>query len=166
VDGTYQILTKQPGDYLGFPRSRYEQLAALQSVRVEVDARRLTGAEGNGYGVVCRYQRSGDSYVFNITNDGNYRVAKLLHGKTIRLKGPAASDAINSRSLYHLQALCTQDAKGAPVRLILAVDGRRIAEVTDRDAPLPPGGIGLFAHNKPGGGPTAFVFDNFVVQKA
>jgi hypothetical protein len=166
VDGTYQILTKQSGDYLGFPRARYEQFASLRSVRVEVDARRLTGAEGNGYGVVCRYQRSGDSYVFNITNDGHYRMAKLFHGKTIRLKGPAASDAINSSSLYHLQAQCSQDAEGAPVRLVLSVDGRRIAEVIDRDNPLPLGGIGVFAHNKLGGGPTAFIFDNFVVQKA
>jgi TIR domain len=166
VDGTYQILTKQPGDYLSFPRARYEQLASLPSVRVEVDARRLTGAEGNGYGVVCRYQRSGDSYVFNITNDGYYRVAKLFHGKTIRLKGPAASDAINSSSLYHLQAQCSQDAEGAPVRLVLTVDGRRIAEVIDRDDPLPLGGIGVSAHNKVGGGPIAFGFDNFVVEKA
>jgi len=137
VDGTYQMLTKQPGDYYSFPRSRYEQLSALKNVRVEVDARKRSGTNGNGYGVICRYQRTGDLYWFNITNNG-----------------------------YYIQATCAQGGDGSPVKLVLWVNGRRIAEVTDHEDPLPAGGgLGLFTHNR-GDGPADFVFDNFGAGEA
>jgi hypothetical protein len=167
VDGTYQILTKQPGDYYSFPRSRYEQLAALRDVLLEVDARRRSGAEGNGYGVVCRYQDTGDLYWFNITNDGYYGINKKIRGRTVALQRPVRTDAISSTALNHIQATCAQGNGGAPAKLVLWVNGRRIAEVTDREDALPAGGgVGLFAHNRIGGGPADFTFDNFGARRA
>lgn len=165
-DGTYQILTRQRGDYTSFPRSRYKQLSALQDVLIEVDARKHLGAtEGNGYGVVCSYHGAGDLYWFNITSDGYYGINKKLGGITDRLQPPARSDAIRSTGFNHIQATCTRGGDGGAAKLVLSVNGQQIAEVTDDGEPLPAGGgVGLFAHNR-GDGPVDFVFDNFAVRR-
>jgi hypothetical protein len=166
VDGTYQMLTKQPGDYYSFPRSRYEQLSALKNVHVEVDARKRSGTNGNGYGVICRYQRTGDLYWFNITNNGYYGINKKLRGRIVRLQRPVQTNAMRPTALNHIQATCAQGGDGSPVKLVLWVNGRRIAEVTDHEDPLPAGGgLGLFTHNR-GDGPADFVFDNFGAGEA
>lgn len=165
--GAYQMLAKQPGDYLGFPRARYKQLASLHDVLVEVDARRRSGTEGNGYGVVCRYQHSGDFYWFNITNEGLYGINKQIAGSMVVLRPPVRADGISSTALNHIQATCVQGSGGAPVKLALWINGRRIAEVTDHEDPLPAGGgVGVYVHNRVGGSPTDFVFDNFAARKA
>jgi hypothetical protein len=165
-DGTYQMLTRQRGDYYSFPRSRYEELGALQDVLVEVDAQKRSGTtEGNGYGVVCSYQGAGDLYWFNITSDGYYGINKKLRGRMVRLQPPARTDAIRSTAFNHIQATCTRVGDGGAVKLVLKVNGRQIAEATDDEEPLPAGGgVGLFAHNK-GDGPVDFVFDNFAVRR-
>lgn len=165
-DGAYQMLAKRRGDYYSFPRSRYEQLGALQDVLVEVDARKRSGTtEGNGYGVVCSHHGAGDLYWFNITNDGYYGINKKLRGETFRLQSPARTDAIRSTGFNHIQATCTRDGDREAVKLVLKVNGRQIAEATDDEEPLPAGGgVGLFAHNT-GDGPVEFVFDNFAVRR-
>jgi TIR domain len=166
ADGTYQMLARQRGDYYSFPRSRYEQLGALQNVLVEVDARKRSGTtEGNGYGVVCSYHGAGDLYWFNITNDGYYGINKKVGGTTVRLQPPARTDAIRSTGLNHIQAKCARVDDGGAVKLVLKVNDRQIAEATDDNEPLPAGGgVGLFAHNT-GDGPVDFVFDNFAVRR-
>jgi hypothetical protein len=59
-------------------RSVYPQ--APRSLAVAVDARSLSGAEGTGYGIVCRASENGTAYAFGISGDDSFvTIAKMVN---------------------------------------------------------------------------------------
>jgi hypothetical protein len=70
---------------------------------------------------------------------------------------------VDASSTNELQAVCTGGSGRQPVHLELWVNGRKVAEATDRNAPLPPGGVGLAVATYKTTRNSLAEFDNFVV---
>jgi hypothetical protein len=131
----------------------------LNDVRVEVDAIKVAGDRNNRFGLLCRMNAASRFYVFLISSDGYYGIGKI-DGNSYRLLGSESmlpSDKIPQGSAYlRLRADCVKD------RLVLYVNGEKIAEA--RDSAYTGGDVGIIAgaYNTPG---TDILFDNFTVYK-
>jgi TIR domain len=135
--------------------------AAPPSIRITVHGRRLPGSDRSmQYGIFCRSNGS-TSYLFSVGDD---YVAIEKWGSGYR-KLKDASQQLDASSTNELQAVCTGGSGRQPVHLELRVNGQKVAEATDRNAPLPPGAVGLaVATYKPTRASLA-EFDDFVVEQ-
>jgi hypothetical protein len=128
----------------------------FRDVRIEVDAGKLAGPDGNRLGLICRANAS-SYYFFIVGSDGYYGLGMLKDGQATLLGHTAMqpSGAIRTgAAVNHLRVDCNGD------RLSGFVNGSQIAEV--RDATLTHGDVGVLAgtFDQPG---VEIVFDNFVV---
>ena len=111
------------------------------------------------YGIACRIHGY-DAYVFTISND---RASIERYGAYKRLK--EAKILVNANSTNRLQAMCASVNGERAVRLEFWVNGRKAAETTDVDRPLPTGAVGLIVgidHTKR---VSMAEFDNFTVSR-
>ena len=73
ADGEYRILVNELNtDAWANPQLNF------QDVRVEVDATKLGGSDNNDFGVICRDQDTGNFYIFVLSSDGYYGIAKRV----------------------------------------------------------------------------------------
>lgn len=129
-------------------------------VIVEVDAKRIDGTDTEmGAAVMCRVQdEANDFYVFEVTFDGYYTVAKYIDGSPESLGiGYQQSPAINVEedATNHIRVDCVGDT------LVLYVNGTRLT--TLQDDSLTEGRVALATstfQNKPF---ADVLFDNFLV---
>jgi hypothetical protein len=129
---------------------------ALSDVRLEVDAIKVSSDRNNRFGLLCRVQNGVNFYVFLVSSDGYYGIARVL-GPQYQLLGADSllpSDKIPQGTAYlRLRADCVKD------RLALYVNGQLIHEA--RDDQLASGDVGLLAGAyNPG---ADIFFDNFTV---
>ena len=140
--------------------------SAPPNLRIDVDARRLAGAQDTGYGLGCRADANGNVYVFTIWDD-SIQIAKLLdHAPWYVLLKSVGLDALNVNAKNRLQAVCTSEQGQQAVHLVFSVNGRVVVEATDTKTPFLTGTVGLLV----GTGPDAKTaveaeFDNFVVTQ-
>jgi len=140
--------------------------SAPPNLRIDVDARRLAGAQDTGYGLGCRADANGNVYVFTIWDD-SIQIAKLLdHAPWYVLLKSVGLDALNVNAKNRLQAVCTSEQGQQAVHLVFSVTGRVVVEATDTKTPFLTGTVGLLV----GTGPDAKTaveaeFDNFVVTQ-
>ncbi len=129
----------------------------FSDVVVTVDARRVSGASGGHFGLICRYRAPANFYYFGITDDGYYAIIRVRdsHPKPLSGAGFLLSPSIPIRAdVYRIRAVCQGD------RLQLFVNDQEIATVTDDTFRQGDVGLGV------GSGPEGSIrvhFDNFKV---
>ena len=125
-------------------------------VRIEVDAGKLAGPDGNRLGLICR--SDGKSYYFFIVGSDGYYGLGIFKDARATLLGSSAmqsSSFINTgAAVNHLRFDCKGD------ELTPFVNGVQLADV--RDTTLTHGDVGMVAgtFDQPG---VDIIFDNFVV---
>jgi hypothetical protein len=135
--------------------------SAPPRIRIAVEGRRLPGSDQSmKYGILCRI--NGDkAYVLTIS-DSYAAIEKWGPYKLLK----EASPQVDPSSTNELQAVCTGGRGRQPVHLELWVNGEKVVETTDRDAPLPTGFVGLVVATYQTTRASLAEFDNFVVQEA
>lgn len=128
----------------------------FRDVVVTVDARRVSGASGGHFGLICRYRPPANFYYFGITDDGYYAIIRVRdsHPKILTGNGFLPSPALPiGADVYYIRAACQGD------RLQLYVNDREIATVTDET--FRQGDVGLGVGSEPES--IRVHFDNFQV---
>jgi len=129
-------------------------------VVIGAEARQVEGSNDNAYGLICRYQNEENFYVFLVSGDGYYTIAKYQSGteNVIYLTEGGQfqpSDVINTGvASNELRATCAGN------QLSLEVNGLPLVSVTDPT--FVTGDIGVAASTLAGGN-TVIEFDNVQV---
>jgi hypothetical protein len=124
-----------------------------------VDANKLSGADVNRLGLICRFQDKSDFYFFVISSDGYYGIGKTIKGSASLLdqQAMAYSTAIlQGAGLNRLRFDCMGNA------LRGYVNDQVIAVASDAD--ISSGDVGLLvgAFDNP---PVRVAFRNFMVTR-
>jgi hypothetical protein len=125
---------------------------------LEIDTKLIDGTDNNWHGVVCRYLDDGNYYVFNISADGYYYIAKFTDYDQTALAEPTTSSYINTG----WDVVNTMYIECNGNRLRLSVNGHTLATVNDdtfRD-----GYIGLLATAWEGN-LSEIAFDNLTISE-
>lgn len=129
-------------------------------VVISAEARQVEGSNDNAYGLICRYQNEENFYVFLVSGDGYYTIAKYQSGTENAIyltadKQFQPSDVINTGvASNELRATCVGN------QLSLEVNGIPLLSVTDLT--FVTGDIGVAASTLAGGN-TIIEFDNVQV---
>ena len=131
----------------------------FEDTSIAVDVQRTAGPEDNDFGIICRYKDAQNFYMFIISSDGYYGIAKLIEDQhsLIGIDQLQYTDRIRpGQSSYQLRADCVGDT------LALYVDGEKLLQVQDKD--LESGDVGVLAgaYAEPG---VDILFDNFEVRQ-
>ncbi|RMG96034.1 MAG: hypothetical protein D6706_10910 [Chloroflexi bacterium] len=126
VDGVLRISTSQPGEIWWTNPGRN-----FDDVIITTQARQVSGPDNNAYGVICRYQNEENFYIFLISGDGFYAIAKYESEspQVQYLSGGGQyqfSDIIN-------QGVATNQIRASCIgnELTLTVNGLPLVTVTD-----------------------------------
>ena len=131
----------------------------LDDVRIDVDTIKVAGERDNRFGIICRLDSADNFYVFLITSDGYFGIAKSTTGQIqlLNAKRLQPSQAIQTGSaLNHIRADCVGST------LALYINNQKIVEV--QDTQFEAGDVGLLvgSFETPG---IDIRFDNFVVRE-
>jgi serine/threonine protein kinase len=152
-NGVYRIFVNKPSyDVWANPG-----LNILDMV-IEVEATKVGGPDDNDFGVICRYQDINNFYIFTISSDGYYAIAKKMNGDRvlIDMEKMEYSDIIyQGNATNEIRVDCVGD------NLVLTVNGQTLKVATDPD--FTSGDVGLIAgtYDIPG---TDIYFDNFLIK--
>jgi serine/threonine-protein kinase len=126
-------------------------------VIIEVDATLENGSVENEYGVLCRWQDSGNYYALAISSDGQHAIWKVVNDVLTVLADWAPSESIHQDvgSANSIRAVCDSDT------LSLSVNGTLIDLTGDNS--LTGGDVAVFA-GMFGDGQTTVSFDNMIVS--
>ena len=118
-------------------------------VRIEVDATKSAGPDGNAFGVICRYTDTNNFYKFLVTSDGYAGISKLINGMVTVISSPdgkiqTVNNVNKGAASNHIRADCIGNT------LTLYVNGNQVA--TANDSSLSGGDTGLFAQTYDTGG--------------
>jgi len=140
-------------EYISTPKGIFS------NVRLETVAEKMSGAQDNYFGLVCRYQDADNYYAFLISSDGYYGIVKLLNGEYFLLNADAMQYSEHIRQAEepnHIRAGCIgQD-------LILYTNDQFLAAAQD-DA-FESGEVGLITGSS-SQSRVVIWFDSFVVLK-
>ena len=153
-NGTYQMMVSSPNYDLWSVSGQ-----AFRDVRVEVDATRLAGPDGNRFGLICRYRRPQDFYFFIVSSDGYYAVGKVSSGVQTLLGQDMMTYSgaiVTGNGPNHLRFDC------AGQTLSGYANGQAVVTATDADFPNGDAGLITGTFDQPG---VEVAFDNFVVYK-
>jgi TIR domain len=129
-------------------------------IRIQVEGRRLPASDqGMSYGILCRIKGE-DAYALTIS-DGYASIEKYGRYKLLKETQPQ----VNPSSRNKLRAVCAGGEGRQPVHLELWVNGRKIIEATDRNAPLATGAVGLIVGTYQTTRASLAEFDDFVVEQ-
>ncbi len=127
--------------------------------RLAVDASKLGGPDDNYFGIFCRMTDSRNYYVFLVSSDGYYGIAKVIDGNYQQLNSNSMDFSpliTKGRGTNRVRADCIGTS------LTLYVNGQLLVEVQDAD--LPSGKLGLIAGSHEVIG-VDILFDNFIVYQ-
>jgi hypothetical protein len=150
--GGFRIRVGEPNyDYWANPGLDFND------ARIEVETRMIGGPEDNVFGLICRYTDPANFYLFLISSDGFYAIAKYTEGEYALI----GADMMLEHEAIRKGAAANRlraDCVGQTLRLF--VNGEQLAEVTDPDHVS--GDVGLLAgtFGEPG---TDILFDHFAV---
>jgi hypothetical protein len=151
-EGAYRIEVITPGTWAwSTPR------LSLRDVRVEVDARKVSGPDDNVFGILCRYQNASNYLVFLVSSDGYVGIGMRRDGANTLVSGESLllRDAVlQGNTLNHLRADCV----GEDLRLF--VNGLPVVEA--QSSVWSEGDVGLIAGTYEQG-EVVIAFDNFSV---
>ncbi|GAA2730414.1 hypothetical protein GCM10010439_43410 [Actinocorallia aurantiaca] len=158
-DGTYTISTA-PGYLIFFSGPTVGTLP--DRLLVTARARFVSTQESGQIGVYCRGQGFDGGYGFTVRRDGASTVYKAGGGSRVSLASGSSPGLGDS---YHtVQGLCW--ALSDTVRLVMWVDGQKVADVTDADDPDTSGAVGvLVGHDPPDSPDTVAVFSEFALAR-
>ena len=172
VDGTYHVHA-EPRDEGGGEFSSPRDAPAVYpsspaNLRVEVDARRVLGADPqHAYGVLCRV--SGENFYSFTVGTGGVAIEKYFDYPPYftDLTPPDTPQVdVDVDANNHLQGDCTTNSDGSSVDLVFTLNGSKVVHATDDDRPLPPASVGLYAAMAPNTRTaTETEFDNFVATE-
>lgn len=129
---------------------------AYEDILVAADTRAVAGAADNEFGIVFRHQDDENFYVYTISSDGYYSLARLVEGDWETLIGWKRSNKIDTRrGAWNRIALLVE--KG---NINLLVNDELLATYKDDDSYA--GGIGLLAGAMDDDG-VQIAFDDFRV---
>ena len=135
--------------------------SAPPRIRIAVEGRRLPESDQSmKYGILCRI--NGDKAYLLTISDSYAAIEKWGPYELLKEANPQ----VDPSSTNELQAVCTGGRGRQPVHLELWVNGEKVVETTDRDAPLPTGFVGLVVATYQTTRASLAEFDNFVVQEA
>lgn len=125
ADGVLTVSSSQPNEIRWTNPGR-----EFEDVIVQVQAQQVGGPDDNAFGVICRYQNDQNFYLFLISGDGYYVIAKYQTGSPVQyLSGEGQfqySDVINQGA-----ALNTIEASCIGNQLSLKVNGIPLTTITD-----------------------------------
>jgi uncharacterized repeat protein (TIGR02543 family) len=130
----------------------------LDDFILEVETKLVDGTDNNWHGVACRYQDDGNFYIFGISADGYYNIAKFVDGELTYLVSPTYTSYINLG--WDVVNTITIECIGSS--LSLSVNGYLLDFVTDSS--FSSGDIGLVASSLAGSF-TEIAFDNLVITE-
>jgi serine/threonine-protein kinase len=121
------------------------------------------GIGGNHFGLAC-YVNEDSNYYLVIGSDGRWEIQKLSEfGEEFDvLNGGRKPAFADGEATYEIDALCRGGQDGTPVTLTLSVNGQPVGTAIDRDTPIPPGAVGIYADGQPG---LVIEFDEFVFEE-
>jgi hypothetical protein len=128
-------------------------------VRVESEVRRMGGAPDNVFGLICRYQDNQNFYMFLVSSDGYYGIARLKDNQY----GLIGIDQLQYSSKIQHDAITHQlrgDCIGESLKLYL--DGDLLMDARDGD--FTTGDVGVLAGAYSTSG-VDILFDNFIVTQ-
>ncbi|WP_157963950.1 serine/threonine-protein kinase [Actinocorallia populi] len=159
-DGTYTVSTTS--GYLVFFSGPTVGVLP-ERLLVTARARFASTRESGQVGVYCLGRGFDGGYAFTVRRDGAVTLYKADGGSRFPL---ATGISPGLGETYHtIQGLCWV-SPGA-TRLIMWVDGRKVADVTDTDAPHASGAVGvLVGHDPPDSPDTVAVFSEFSLTRA
>jgi hypothetical protein len=154
VDGSYRIFENEINHVQWVTPDKL-----FGDVSIEVDATKVSGADDNYFGILCRYQNDQNYYYFLVSSNGYYVIGKYKNGQYNALikEGWVYSEYIHQgKTTNRLHADCIGTT------LTLYVNDSGMGEVEDSD--FGPGDVGLTAASLNTAG-TEILFDNFVARK-
>ncbi|MBN2503538.1 MAG: tetratricopeptide repeat protein [Anaerolineales bacterium] len=136
---------------------------SFTDVEIEVDARKVAGANNNVYGVICRYVSYNNFYAFLVTSDGYAGIAKPVDGAldedVLGESNLVLEAAVNlGQEVNHIRAIC----KGELLKLY--VNDQFVLLVLDESIAY--GDVGLIVGSMDPASGTDVLFDNFEVRSA
>jgi hypothetical protein len=172
TNGTYRICAEavDEGGSAGSGPLKESSLypSAPSNLRIEVDARRLTGSKDTGYGIFCRAGRNLNEggYSFIIWN-GFVSIAKYFdHSPWYSSFVDKPIPMLDANATNRLQVVCSSTDRQQGVHLAFSLNGKLIAEWNDTDNTFPAGTVGLLVATGPDATTAVEAeFDNFVVKQ-
>lgn len=131
----------------------------FRDASIRAVAKRLAGPEDNDFGLVCRFQNNQNFYMFLVSSDGYYGIAKLKNNQhsLIGIEQLQYSQQIKKGQAAHkLRADCVGDT------LRLFVDDQQLLEAHDSD--FQNGDVGVLAGAYSSAG-VDILFDDFEVRQ-
>jgi hypothetical protein len=153
--GAYRIFSELPDYYLWATSGKQYPT----DVRIEVDVTQTAGTENSLFGILCRYQDTGNFYILMISGDGQAGIAKVQSGGgPFLLSGDVLArrtEILAGFSTNHLQADCAGN------ELSLYVNGALAASASDSSFSGGDAGLWLGDKDFPG---AEVLFDNFLIR--
>ncbi len=128
---------------------------SFKDVIINVESSKVAGPDNNVYGVICRYQDSGNFTFFLISSDGYTGIGAYINGEKELLSHPTLlpSDAVETDDgSNYLRAECVGE------QLRLMVNGQLVAQAIAQNVIM--GDVGLIAGSYQNSG-VKIRFDNF-----
>ncbi len=151
-DGKFHITNNTASQYSSSSRLQGQ----FSDFALEVEMELVSGSSASHQTVICRYNETGDCYMFCIDANGEYAIHKTVEGVSTMLKTATPSSYINTGLgvTNKVRVECIGNS------LTLYVNGFRVAQVSD--AKLATGKVGLSV-NSQSGEYTEVAFDNVVI---
>ncbi|MCL4867861.1 MAG: hypothetical protein KJ063_02735 [Anaerolineae bacterium] len=154
ADGVLVVTSRQPGEIRWTNPGR-----TFDDAVIRVTARQAAGPDDNAFGVICRYQNEQNFYLFLISGDGHYVIAKYQTGQPVQyISGNGRfqyHDAINKGvAVNELEASCIGN------QLTWRVNGILLETITDPTFVRGDIGLGASPFDP---GTTVIEFDDLVV---
>lgn len=169
TNGAYRLYSDQKrneGAEAGTPRNAGSVYpTAPPNVRIDVAGRKIGGSDREGgWGIVCRDDtRGSNGYAFQIWDQDVAIVKYFDSGPGYKtLTEHFNVPVVNATGTNEMRAACTNVQGQQAVNLVLSVNGQKVAEYTDADAPFLTGTVGLFVTSDKA---MEAEFDNFVVNR-
>ncbi len=141
LDGTLQIVASSPGN-----AAITHTPDTFTDVEINVQTRQVSGPNDNAYGIICRYVDEDNFYMFLISGDGFYAIAKFESGtnRVQYLTGEEPDHFMYSEDLVNVGAATNRLAvRCQDNQLSLTVNGLEVETVIDNTHTS--GRIGLVA---------------------
>ena len=138
-----------------YPSESFAQ-GQFSDFALEVEMELVSGSSDSHQSVICRYNETGDDYMFCIRANGKYSIQKFIKGVSTTLQTATPSSYIKTGLgvTNKVRVECIGDS------LTLYVNGFRVAQVLDSE--LATGQVALAVESK-SGEYTEVAFDNVVI---